>query len=163
MKPYFRHGLSTHKLYNTWNCEKHRCNNIKNPAYAYYGGRGINFSLEFEDIRVWLKYVESLDNAYKEGYTLDRINNDGDYERGNLRWTPKSIQTQNTRILYKNNTSGVRGVMKRGKKWVVQIRVSGKKVQIGTFDTIEVAMFNYDGYIEKHGLNHTKNEKAVMV
>ena len=121
-----KHGCCHHKLYATWNNQWQRCNNPKNPHYNYYGDRGIKFSLEFEDITVWLNYVENLPNVYKKGYSLDRIDNEKGYEEGNLRWVNKSIQTQNTRLLYKSNSSGYRGVTKNGKRWKSMVGVKVK-------------------------------------
>ena len=108
------HRLSHHKLYTIWYGEKARCENQKNQSFENYGGRGIEVSDEFHNFPTWLEYIESLTNAYRDTYTIDRIDNNGNYERGNLRWESRSIQAQNTRLLYSHNTSGYRGVVKNG-------------------------------------------------
>ena len=95
------HGKSKHPLYNTWNGQKSRCLNPKTIGYKYWGGRGIKFSDEFLDFNIWLEYVTSLPryNEREElGLTLDRANNDGNYEKGNLRWVERTIQNENRRI-----------------------------------------------------------------
>ena len=86
------HGQGRTKLYAIWNGMRRRCFNIKNQRY---GGRGIKVCKEwwesFELFRDW-----SLDNGYKEGLTIDRINNDGNYEPGNCRWVTCKENLQNT-------------------------------------------------------------------
>ena len=104
------HGNSYHRLYATWLHEVKRCTDKGNDRYKDYGGRGISMSTEFLlDFKVWLHYVESLDNCYKDTYTLDRIDNDGHYERGNLRWATKQEQVLNSRTFI--GSPGVRPIL----------------------------------------------------
>ena len=95
------HGNSRHKLYMTWINEKRRCYDQNHDSYKYYGERGITVSDEFKDFNRWLEHIESLDRCYEEGMTIDRIDNDGNYERGNLRWATLKEQANN-----KRNTPG---------------------------------------------------------
>lgn len=153
-----KHGLINHKLYNTWNNQKYRCNNVSHRDYKHYGERGIMFSNKFNDFLVWLKYVESLPNAHKENYTIDRVDNNASYEPMNLRWTSKSIQARNTKRLHSTNKSGYRGVsITINKKWVSRIQVSYKTIHLGTFEKKWTAAYAYDAYILKNKLEHTKN------
>lgn len=90
------HGLSNHKLYSVWAAMKTRCTNYKQKSYKDYGGRGIKVC------KTWMKnfkafYKWSIDNGYKEGLTLDRINVDGDYKPSNCRWVSKKTQAWNRR------------------------------------------------------------------
>ena len=81
-----------HRLWNRWKSMKDRCLNKNNKAYKNYGGRGITICerwLKFEN------YVEDLDDSYIEGYTIDRIDNDGHYEPNNVRWASYSEQNRN--------------------------------------------------------------------
>ncbi len=150
-----------HRCYNTWANQRIRCNTKSNPSYKNYGGRGISQSKEFADFKVWAAYVETLDNYGKEGYTLDRVNNDGNYERGNLRWASKETQMQNTRKIQINNTSGYRGVFKYKTKWKVQIHNEGKIHYLGVFTNKEEAATMYDNYVIDNGLEHTLNFKRT--
>ena len=96
-----KHGYWGDDLYKTWSGQKSRCLNPKATGYKYWGGRGIKFSDEFLDFNIWLEYVTSLPryNEREElGLTLDRANNDGNYEKGNLRWVERTIQNENRRI-----------------------------------------------------------------
>lgn len=93
------HGMRKHPLYRIWCSIKTRCTNTNRLDYKYYGGRGIKLSEEFTtDFLLFANYVSSLDdydNRDGKQLTLDRIDNDGDYTRGNLRWVTRKVQTNN--------------------------------------------------------------------
>jgi len=104
MAYYTRHKLSKHPLYGKWSSMKARCNNRKDPGYKYYGKRNIKY---FEDWEDFIPFYEwAIKNGYKKGLTLDRINNDGNYEPNNCRFTDHKTQannkSNNINILYEN-------------------------------------------------------------
>src|SRR5208337_2025554 len=68
--------------YNAYAAAKQRGTNLKNPKYEYYGGRGIRFL--FTNFEQFWKHIGA--KPYPE-LELDRINNDGNYEPGNVQWT----------------------------------------------------------------------------
>lgn len=153
-----RHGLNGHILQNSWQNQKGRCNKLYNDSYEQYGARGIKFSKEFLDFKVWLDYIESLEFAYKKGYTIDRIDNDGNYERGNLRWATQTVQSRHTRILYNHNTSGYRGVSyTTSGKFRAYIKIKRKQIHLGTHETKIDAAKAFDKYILDNDLEHTPN------
>lgn len=93
-------GVRDHPLYGTWKDIKQRTTNPNCPKWLSYGGRGITmFSgwLESKGSRNFLDWVDENLGPRPEGWTLDRIDNDGNYEPGNLRWAPAVIQYNNTR------------------------------------------------------------------
>jgi hypothetical protein len=69
-----------------------RCSNPSNPMYPRYGGRGIEF--RFASVEEYVRYVISLEGACLEK-EIDRIDNDGHYEKGNLRWIDRAAQNRN--------------------------------------------------------------------
>lgn len=93
-----KHNLSNTKIYKTLVSMKARCFNPKNPEYKNYGARGIKICDEwlnksgFENFYKW-----SIENGYRDELSIDRINNDGNYEPLNCRWTNDIMQNNNTR------------------------------------------------------------------
>lgn len=86
------HGLSKHDLYATWVNIIQRCTNQNHPRYKDWGGRGIRICKEWrESFPAFLLYVgERPFNT-----SIDRIDNDGNYEPGNIRWATAAQQRQN--------------------------------------------------------------------
>lgn len=91
-----KHGLKHHRLYNIWDNMKARCYRKTNPNYKHYGARGIHICQE------WLTdfmnfYNWAISNGYSQELTIERENNDGNYEPLNCRWATIVEQSQNTR------------------------------------------------------------------
>jgi hypothetical protein len=88
-----KHGMSGSPEYKTWVNMKQRCFNPCNPAYENYGGRGIIVHEQ------WLNFEDYFADTGTRppGYSLDRIDNDGNYEPDNVRWTTSKQQRQNQR------------------------------------------------------------------
>jgi hypothetical protein len=90
------HGMSGKRLYRIWHDMKNRCEYAKDKKFSYYGGRGIKVCNEWSsDFKTFMEW--SLENGYKENLTIDRINNDGNYEPSNCRWITMKEQCTNRR------------------------------------------------------------------
>ncbi|GAB7390130.1 hypothetical protein [Lactococcus garvieae] len=91
------------RLYGVWLGMRKRCFNPNEPAFPNYGGRGITICDEWSDYSIFRKWA--LANGYDKDAplgkcTIDRINNDGNYEPSNCRWVDMKVQRNNQRILY---------------------------------------------------------------
>lgn len=87
---------SYHRLYNIWVNMKRRCRSPLSDSYYRYGARGIDVCDEWYNS--YLSFKEwSLSHGYRNDLTLDRINNDGNYEPSNCRWATDYEQSRNKR------------------------------------------------------------------
>ncbi len=92
-------SLSGHPYYKPCRRAIQRCHDINNEDYGGYGGRGICVYEPWrKDVGVFLKWIEeNLGFKPSPNHSLDRINNNGNYEPGNLRWATKVEQSNNRR------------------------------------------------------------------
>ena len=152
------HGHSqNNKLYGVWASQKTRCRNPKDLNYDKYGERSITFSKKFDEFEDWYAYVSQLDNAEKERYTLDRINNDKGYKIGNLRWATHSVQQANRGKTIQNK-SGYKGVWELPNgKYRARVQHKGVGYHIGCYSTAKKASKAYNKYVKKHKLPHKLN------
>lgn len=93
-----RHGRCGEFIYQTYCNMRTRCNNKNNKSYKNYGGRGIKVCDEWNgNFKEFYDHVSQLPHFAEPGYTLDRINNNGNYEPGNVRWATAKEQVHNRR------------------------------------------------------------------
>ena len=92
------HGESGTKNHMRWSLMKIRCLKNYDKGYKNYGGRGITIYPKWiESYEAYRDYILSLPNAMEDGLSVDRINNDGNYEPNNLRWATHVEQANNRR------------------------------------------------------------------
>ena len=142
------HGLTKHPHYKKWVAMRLRCTNPKSTSYKDYGARGISICEQWLDDPVaYITYVGNLANAGADGYSIDRIDNDGNYEPGNIKWSTRSEQMTNTRRRAAK-LSGEPHItwFAQTEKW--RVRLDGK--QIGSFKELPDAVEARDRYIKEN-------------
>lgn len=151
-------GPYKNKIYTKWRNMKSRCYVKNQENYKYYGGRGIKVCDE------WLKsfdtfYDWAISNGYKEGLSIDRIDNDGDYEPSNCRWSDKWGQAIN-KGKRSNNKSGYINVLynKAYNKWETKINMHKERTFLGRYGTQKEALEVLNKYIKDHNLPHKIQE-----
>lgn len=85
-------GMHQNAFYRVWTNMKTRCMNSYYVDFNRYGGRGIKICKEWLSFRGFYK---DMYKTYKKNLTLDRINNNGNYEASNCRWASRKIQAEN--------------------------------------------------------------------
>lgn len=108
----YPNDLWCEKLYKAWFAMHDRCENKDNKQFDRYGGRGIKVCDEWSDYAEFAKW--SLKNGFSDDLSIDRINNDGNYEPSNCRWTTMKMQ-QNNRSSNKRIT--INGETKTISEW----------------------------------------------
>ena len=145
------HGMKKHRFYATYRNMMKRCYTKSDPRYKDYGERGISVCEEWQDI---IKFVAWADSTYIEGYTLDRIDNAGNYEPSNCRWADATTQAIHQRMM-KNNTTGYVGVyLARDNRWESRLTFNKVDIFLGRFNTNEEAAQARDNYIIENNLPH---------
>lgn len=82
------------RIHNIWRAMHARCEKSNATGYKYYGGRGIKVCPEWNDFDVF--YTWAINHGYQSNLTIDRENNNGNYEPNNCRWITQQEQRNNT-------------------------------------------------------------------
>lgn len=133
--------------YVLWYNIKARCLNPKHKFYYRYGGRGITLIDEWLDFDVFVDDILRTIGHRPEGMSLDRVDNDGNYEPGNVQWTTPLKQAHNRHTApRKSGASHFRGVhwYTRLEKWKAQGSRNKKYKHLGYFKEEEEAARAYD-------------------
>lgn len=109
------------RLRSIWGDIRKRCTNPRTKSFVNYGGRGIKICDAWADYRMFKEWA--LAHGYRDTLTIDRINNNGNYEPGNCRWATvgeQSLNKRTTKLLsYKGETKSVQ-------EWAASIGIGYK-------------------------------------
>lgn len=132
---YLKHGETKYKvapprLYRIWQDMKNRCRNPNIRSYKHYGGRGIDVNEEWKNsystFQSW-----ALSNGYQDNLTINRIDNDGNYEPLNCEWITKADNNKKREMprgennhrakLTKQDIVTIRNILRRGTRTPTQL------------------------------------------
>lgn len=142
------HGHTTHArsspTYRSWISMRRRCLNPKTAGYDQYGGRGIQLDPRWLDFRNFLDDMGERPN----GTTLDRKDNDGNYNKANCRWaTPKQQRSNQRDGIYAVRKNGLpRGVYRTHSdaSYYATISVNNYPRYLGSFHSVDEAALAYN-------------------
>lgn len=135
------HGLGDTPEYEAWIGMKKRCYNKSTRNYKNYGGRGIKVCEQW--ITSFTAFLANIGPRPSPLYSIDRIDNNGDYEPTNVRWATKQQQAINRRQVGSNQYRGISWTPKLN-KWTAKIKSDKKLVHLGVFIDEEQAALAYD-------------------
>lgn len=110
--------------YSNWTSMIQRCHNPNSTGYARYGGRGIVVCERWRNS--FVAFIADVGKRPSTEHSLDRINNDGNYEPGNVHWATREIQQNNRRV---NNQQEYNGETKSITQWCRILGVNISRVR----------------------------------
>lgn len=118
------HGLSKTSEFNIWQHIKDRCFNSNNKKYKHYGGRGIKVCKEW--IESFEQFLMDMGSRPTIKHTIERIDTNGDYCKGNCKWATKKEQNRN-RTITKYVTYNE--IEKPLSEWIEELKLNDKTVR----------------------------------
>ena len=116
--PNYKHGMCGTRQYRIWAAMRKRCSNKNDTAYKHYGGRGISVCDK------WMSFSgfwDDMRSGYKDDLSIDRVDNDGNYELKNCRWVTTKEQSRNNNG---NRNITIGGITKILIDWVKYFDIS---------------------------------------
>lgn len=140
-KTYKSFGMCYTPFYHSWSGMRQRCGNKNHPKYKDYGARGIKVATR------WLKFNEFYKDmypSYREGLSIERIDNNGDYCKENCRWATPREQAHNTR---RNRYLEYNGEMRTMTSWSEKLKINRLtlKHRLDKLGLSVTEAFNYGG------------------
>lgn len=114
--------LTNSREYHSWSAMKQRCNNPKDKRFANYGGRGITYCKEWDNFENFIKDM----GKRPDSYSLDRIDNNGNYCKENCRWSNIKTQMNNTS---RNTIFFINNIGKTLSQWISNFGLKSSTVR----------------------------------
>lgn len=143
-----KHGKHGSKTYNIWKGIKQRCYQKNNIGYCDYGERGISMYDEWKNgFQSFYDYVSKLPHFGEKGYSIDRIDVNGNYEPQNIKWSTAKEQSNNKRnnllVIYKSKTITIKQLSE-----ITKIRYEFLRVHYHKKDLKEILARDWGIYID---------------
>jgi len=119
-----KHAMSGGYTYSSWIAMKARCHDPKDKDYPRWGGRGIVVCEAWRNS--FVEFYKDMGERPKD-HTIDRIDNNGNYEPGNCRWAVQKVQSNNTR---KNYYVEYQGKTQTAKQWAEELGIVEYKTML---------------------------------
>lgn len=124
-------SISRSPIYAVHQNMKQKCKSVNHPDYRYYGGRGIKVCDRWKYFK---NFYDDMGERPTPNHTLERIDNDGDYEPSNCKWATRLEQARNRRVRVDNKV-GIPGVSHDTTydRWVVRkVDDCGRRIYLGS-------------------------------
>jgi AP2 domain len=150
-----------HPLYSVWASMRDRCDNPHSKYYKDYGDRGIKVCERWND---FTNFLADMGERPGPKFVIDRIDNNGHYEPGNIRWaTPKESNNNRRPPKRKAGCSGVQGVSRHRNRWRARLKRNGKYIYVECFATVEAARAAYrEALIRLRGEAEWQRQEALF-
>lgn len=119
-----RHGLQGTPEYRTWTHMRDRCNRPSDKSYSRYGGRGIKVCKKWNES--FMEFYKDIGKKPTKKHQLERINNNGNYEPANCKWSTPIEQANNRRS---NKLFTYNGQTQTLAQWARQYNINSDKLR----------------------------------
>lgn len=124
-----KHGLAGHPVYNVWINIRQRCQNPNNIGFDRYGGRGIKVCDRWQSFD---EFAEDMLPAWKEGYSIERLDVNGNYEPDNCTWATPTDQARNRESTMRFEVNGeVLTVPEISERYAIRQHAIWKRIRSG--------------------------------